>query len=51
MRYAISRCGAAEYVASLTTIDTPHRGCLFADYLLQKAPERLRLYLDGKYNE
>ncbi len=50
MRYAISRCGAAEYVASLTTIDTPHRGCLFADYLLQKAPERLRLYLDGKYN-
>lgn len=50
MRYAISKCGAAEYVASLTTINTPHRGCLFADYLLKKAPERLRQFIAGKYN-
>lgn len=50
MRYAISKCGAAEYVASLTTIDTPHRGCLFADYLLKKAPESLRDFIAGKYN-
>lgn len=50
MRYAISKCGAAEYVASLTTIDTPHRGCLFADYLLKKAPKSLRDFIAGKYN-
>lgn len=50
MRYAISKCGAAEYVASLTTINTPHRGCLFADYLLDKAPESLRFFLAKRYN-
>lgn len=50
MRYAISRCGAADYVASLTTIDTPHRGCLFADYLLDKAPLSLRQFLERRYN-
>ena len=33
-RYAISKLDAAPYVASLTTINTPHRGCMFADYLL-----------------
>jgi len=33
-RYAISRLGMSQYVASLTTINTPHRGCEFADYLL-----------------
>ncbi|MCQ5134484.1 esterase/lipase family protein, partial [Coprococcus eutactus] len=26
-RYAISMLGMAPYVASLTTINTPHRGC------------------------
>lgn len=35
-RYAISLLGADQYVASLTTINTPHRGCEFADYLLSK---------------
>ena len=28
-RYAISMLGTHEYVASLTTINTPHRGCEF----------------------
>lgn len=35
-RYMISKCGMDKYVASLTTINTPHRGCEFADYLLDK---------------
>ena len=35
-RYAIANLGVGEYVASLTTVNTPHRGCLFADYLLTK---------------
>ena len=37
-RYAIAHCGMNEKIASLTTINTPHRGCIFADYLLQKLP-------------
>lgn len=31
-RYAISELGMAPYVASLTTMSTPHRGCRFVDY-------------------
>ena len=49
-RYAISRCGAAPYVASLTTINTPHRGCLFADYLLQKVPVGMKNTIASGYN-
>ena len=36
-RYTLSKCGMDQYVASLTTINTPHRGCEFADFLLEKA--------------
>ena len=39
-RYAISRLGADKYVASLTTINTPHHGCIFAEYLLNNATEK-----------
>ena len=49
-RYAVSHLGAAPYVASLTTINTPHRGCKFADYLLEKAPEALRQKVEDTYN-
>lgn len=50
-RYAISLLGADKYVVSLTTINTPHRGCLFADYLLEKAPEILRNKIAAGYNK
>ena len=49
-RYAISKCGAAPYVASLTTINTPHRGCIFADYLLDKIPDSVCNKVSSKYN-
>ncbi len=49
-RYAISRLGCAQYVASLTTINTPHRGCLFAEYLLGKAPDKLVSTIEKTYN-
>ena len=49
-RAAISLYGAAPYVASLTTVNTPHRGCQFADYLLCKAPEKLKNVVAGQYN-
>lgn len=39
-RYAISKLGMAPYVASLTTMNTPHRGCRFVDYACQ-LPEGL----------
>ncbi|QTB91704.1 triacylglycerol lipase [Bifidobacterium saguini] len=50
MRYAIARCGAAPYVASLTTINTPHRGCGFADYLLEKIPLAAQKQVEAAYN-
>lgn len=49
-RYAVALLGADEKVASLTTINTPHRGCQFADYLLSKAPEGFKKAVAGKYN-
>ncbi len=49
-RFAISSCGAADYVASLTTINTPHRGCIFADYLLDKIPDAVCGKVADKYN-
>lgn len=49
-RYALSLEGVAEHVASLTTINTPHRGCEFADYLLSKIPEKQKNALAKAYN-
>ena len=49
-RCALTHFGAAPYVATLTTINTPHRGCLFADYLLGKVPEQLKNTIAGSYN-
>lgn len=49
-RYAISKLDAAPYVASLTTINTPHRGCEFADYLLSKIPQKQQDMVAKAYN-
>lgn len=49
-RYALSVLGADKYVASLTTVNTPHRGCLFAEYLLNKVSENVRNAIADKYN-
>lgn len=49
-RYAISVWGASQYVASLTTINTPHRGCLFVDNLLNVAPENMKNQIANTYN-
>ncbi|KAB8288886.1 esterase/lipase family protein [Bifidobacterium avesanii] len=50
MRWAIAREGIGGLVASLTTINTPHRGCGFADYLLAKVPAGARLRIEAAYN-
>lgn len=49
-RYAVSCLGMDKFVASLTTINTPHRGCIFADNLLEKAPDKLKAGIAKKYN-
>lgn len=49
-RYAISYLGMAPYVASLTTINTPHRGCQFADYLLEKVSKKVQGKIASAYN-
>ena len=49
-RYAISKLGMDEYVASLVMINTPNAGCEFADYLLEKAPVSLKNKLASFYN-
>lgn len=49
-RYLLAKTDAAQYVASLTTINTPHRGCAFADYLLEKIPPALQNSIALTYN-
>lgn len=50
-RYAISEFGLAPYVASLTTVNTPHRGCLFAEQLLHAIPEPVKNKVATVYNK
>lgn len=49
-RYAISEFGMAPYVASLTTVNTPHRGCLFAEKLLGSVPDKIKNEVANAYN-
>ena len=49
-RYAISNLGMDKYIASLTMINTPNHGCVFADYLLNKAPNSLKNTVANSYN-
>lgn len=50
-RYALAELGIGDQVASLTTINTPHRGCLFADYLLEKIPKAAQDKAADTYNK
>lgn len=49
-RYAISRLGMDKYVATLTTINTPHKGCDMVDYLLNKIPSSIVSFISKRYN-
>lgn len=49
-RTAIAHTSAGKYIASLTTINTPHRGCEFADYLLNNIPDDIKETIARKYN-
>lgn len=49
-RYAMEHLGMAPYVASLTTVSTPHRGCIYADYLLEKLSPKFQNKVANAYN-
>ncbi len=49
-RYAISCLDAAPYVASLTTIGTPHFGCSLVDIAIKKIPDSLIRRFAKGYN-
>lgn len=49
-RYAAAFLGADKYIASLTTVNTPHSGCEFADYLLDKVPDKSLKAVAKAYN-
>jgi triacylglycerol lipase len=49
-RWAISQLGVADLVASLTTINTPHRGCNFARQLLEKIPDKVVGQISSSYD-
>lgn len=50
-RYAISSLGLDKYVATLTTINTPHGGCDMVDYLLNKVSPKMCDWIAGRYNK
>lgn len=47
---AVALLGLGPYVASITSINTPHQGCEFAEYLLNKAPDGLKDRVSSGYN-
>ena len=50
IKTAVSQLGLSDLVASITTVNTPHLGCEFAEYLLNKAPEGLKEKVAAAYN-
>jgi triacylglycerol lipase len=51
MRYALQNDGVAPFVASLTTVNTPHTGCVFADFLLKTFPDSVKTKISSAYNK
>ena len=49
-RYVISSLGMDEYVASLTTIGTPHGGSSLVDKILSKVPDSVVNIVAKRYN-
>jgi triacylglycerol lipase len=51
MRYALQNLGISPYVASLTTVNTPHNGCIFADFLMETIPTETKNKIADTYNK
>ncbi len=50
-RWAMRDPQIAARVASLTTVNTPHRGCEYADYLLHKIEPKVQIKIANAYNK
>lgn len=50
-RCAIAKFDLGDKVATLTTINTPHRGCEFVDKLLRQIPDGIQSFVDRRYNK
>jgi triacylglycerol lipase len=48
-RYAISSLGMGKYIASLTTICTPHYGCKSIRKIVKRIPDKAIRYIDKNY--
>ena len=52
-RYAVSTLNMSPYVASVTTMSTPHRGCRFVDIALRRIPDglfrNLAVFMDRRF--
>lgn len=49
-RYMISCLGMENHVASLTTINTPHLGCIWVDHILKNMPDFIISFVTKRYN-
>jgi len=50
-RYAVNNYNIAPYVASITTVNTPHKGCQFAEYLLNNLSADTKNAVASKYDK
>ena len=50
-RYAIEHYGIGDLVASLTTVNSPHKGVLFAEKILRAAPRWFKRMVSTTYNK
>ena len=50
-RYALEHLGVRDCVASLTTINSPHKGVVFAEHLLKLTPKWLASHIANSYNK
>ena len=51
MRYALQNLGVAPFVASLTTVNSPHKGCVFVDFMLKTFSESVKDKVSSAYNK
>lgn len=49
-RYAVSQLDCGQYIASLTTVNTPHRGCIFVEKAFDAMSEKARQKIADAYN-
>ena len=49
-RYAISKLDMAPFVASLTTVSTPHHGCVWAREMQNRIPHFVLAAINRRYN-